>query len=89
MPPVPYALAPDTLIGVVRARTAAMRLDGSDAPDDESTPRSALGGLVLWLLRLAMSPRSTLRAGLFPTRPRWQGWTCGRWPDGWRRSRRG
>ena len=29
--------------------------------DDEGTPLAAIGGLVLWLLRLALAPASTLR----------------------------
>jgi hypothetical protein len=61
MPPVAYALASDTLIGVVRARTVARRLADREPPGDEGTPLSAVGGLVLWLLRLALAPRSTLR----------------------------
>jgi hypothetical protein len=53
MPPVAYALASDTLIAVVRTRhqqTAA----------DAATPLAILGGLILWLLRLALAPASTL-----------------------------
>ncbi len=57
MPPVAYALASDTLIGVVRARhqqlTAAVAADAA-------TPLAILGGLILWLLRLALAPVSTL-----------------------------
>jgi hypothetical protein len=61
LPPVAYALASDTLIGVVRAwvlareRQAGERLAGEDA-----TPLAVLGGLVLWLLRLVVAPGSTL-----------------------------
>jgi hypothetical protein len=61
MPPVAYALASDTLIGVIRARTVARRLADREQAGDEDTPLSAVGGLVLWLLRLALAPRSTLR----------------------------
>ena len=57
MPPVAYALASDTLITVVRARhqqlTAAVAADAA-------TPLAILGGLILWLLRLALAPVSTL-----------------------------
>ena len=61
MPPVAYALASDTLIGVVRAWAIARHhaLDTRLA-DDEATPLAAVGGLVLWLLRLALAPASTL-----------------------------
>jgi hypothetical protein len=61
MPPVAYALASDTLIGVVRAwaisrhRALAISVAG-----DEATPLAILGGLLLWLLRLCMAPVSTL-----------------------------
>jgi len=61
MPPVAYALASDTLIGVVRAWVVArqnalnVRLAG-----EQPTPLAVLGGLVLWLLRLALAPGSTL-----------------------------
>ncbi len=62
MPPVAYALASDTLIGVVRAwtitRHKALR---QPAGADEATPLTVAGGLLLWLLRLALAPRSTLR----------------------------
>jgi hypothetical protein len=53
LPPVAYALASDTLIGVVRARH--QHLAGEAA-----TPLAILGGLLLWLLRLALAPASTL-----------------------------
>ena len=61
MPPVAYALASDTLIGVVRAWTISRRraLVISMA-GDEATPLAILGGLLLWLLRLAVAPVSTL-----------------------------
>jgi hypothetical protein len=61
MPPVAYALASDTLIGVVRAWAIARHqaLD-ERLGDDETTPLAAIGGLVLWLLRLTLAPASTL-----------------------------
>jgi len=57
MPPVAYALASDTLIGVVRARAIARQ---HFADDETATPLAALGGLILWLLRLLLAPASTL-----------------------------
>ena len=59
MPPAAYALASDTLIGVVRAQALA-RHPGPAALAGEVTLLAAAGGLALWLLRLAMDPRSTL-----------------------------
>jgi hypothetical protein len=61
MPPIAYALASDTLIAVVRAWALArhQHLDPALA-DDPATPLAILGGLILWLLRLALAPRSTL-----------------------------
>jgi hypothetical protein len=59
MPPVAYALASDTLIGVVRTAALACHQHRDTAPE-ERTPLAALGGLVLWLLRLALAPVSTL-----------------------------
>jgi hypothetical protein len=53
LPPVAYALASDTLIGVVRVRHRQLA-------DDTPTPLAVLGGLALWLLRLALAPASTL-----------------------------
>jgi hypothetical protein len=61
MPPVAYALASDTAIGVVRAWTLARQKELHEALDgDETTPLAILGGSVLWLLRLALAPVSTL-----------------------------
>src|SRR5712671_6398678 len=61
MPPIAYALASDTLIGVVRARTLALHFQpGAALAADASTSLAILGGLALWLLRLALAPASTL-----------------------------
>jgi len=60
MPPIAYALASDTLIGVVRAWTLARRHHPDTILADAATPLAILGGLVLWLLRLALAPASTL-----------------------------
>jgi hypothetical protein len=61
MPPIAYALASDTLIGVVRAwviaRHHALK---ARLADHEATPLAAVGGLILWLLRLIVAPVSTL-----------------------------
>ena len=61
MPPIAYALASDTLISVVRAWALARHqyLDAALAAD-QATPLAILGGLILWLLRLALAPKSTL-----------------------------
>ena len=53
LPPAAYPLASDTLIGVVRVRHRQLA-------DDTPTPLAILGGLALWLLRLALAPASTL-----------------------------
>jgi hypothetical protein len=62
MPPIAYALASDTLIGVVRAWAIARHqaLATAIADDGGATPLALAGGLVLWLLRLALAPVSTL-----------------------------
>jgi hypothetical protein len=61
MPPVAYALASDTLIGVVRAwAIARQQALNIRLADDQVTPLAVLAGLVLWLLRLALAPGSTL-----------------------------
>ena len=61
LPPVAYALASDTLIGVVRARALARRHHlGTTLAADAATPLAILGGLLRWLLRLALAPASTL-----------------------------
>jgi hypothetical protein len=61
MPPIAYALASDTLVGVVRAWALARHreLDVTVAAE-EATPLAIVGGLILWLLRLALAPASTL-----------------------------
>ncbi len=61
MPPIAYALASDTLIGVVRAWTLARHHDlTGPGASDPATPLAAVGGLILWLLRLSVAPISTL-----------------------------
>lgn len=50
MAPVLYALASDTLIGVIRTMA-----DGSD----DSTPLAVAGRIALWSARLLVAPRST------------------------------
>jgi hypothetical protein len=61
MPPIAYALASDTLVSVVRTRALARHRDlDVTLAADEATPLAAVGGLVLWLLRLALAPVSTL-----------------------------
>jgi hypothetical protein len=61
MPSALYALASDTLIGVVRAwAIARTQHTGEVLADEEATPMAIIGGLVLWLLRLALAPASTI-----------------------------
>ena len=61
MPSAVYALASDTLIGVIRAwAIARMQHTGQALADDEATPIALIGGLFLWLLRLALAPLSTI-----------------------------
>jgi hypothetical protein len=62
MPPIAYALASDTLIGVVRAWAIArdQALNSALADDAGATPLALAGGLLMWLLRLALAPVSTL-----------------------------
>ena len=57
MPPIAYALASDTLITVVRTRH---QQQAATPEADQATPLAILGGLILWLLRLALAPASTL-----------------------------
>jgi len=61
LPPAAYALASDTLIGVVRAwAIARQRSLGERLAGEDATPLAAVGGLLLWLLRLVIAPPSTL-----------------------------
>jgi hypothetical protein len=61
MPPVAYALASDTAIGVVRAWAIARQKALDEAlDDDESGPLAILAGVLLWTLRLVLAPPSTL-----------------------------
>jgi hypothetical protein len=61
LPAALYALASDTLIGVVRARALArMYADGQALAGDDTTPLAVAGALLLWLLRLTVAPASTL-----------------------------
>jgi hypothetical protein len=62
MPSALYALASDTLIGVIRAWAIARTQHTSHAlaQDDEATPLAVIGGLFLWLLRLTLAPLSTV-----------------------------
>jgi hypothetical protein len=61
MPPAAYALASDTLIGVVRAWVIARHQDlDTGLAAEDVTVLAVAGGLLLWLLRLSMAPASTL-----------------------------
>ncbi len=61
MPPIAYALASDTAIGVVRAWTIARQRALREAlADDQTSPLAIVGGLLLWILRLALAPGSTV-----------------------------
>jgi Protein of unknown function (DUF2637) len=61
LPPVAYALASDTLIGVVRAWAIARQQQlGARLAGEEQTPLAIVGGLLLWWLRLVLAPASTL-----------------------------
>ena len=57
MPSAVYAFASDTLIGVIRAHVLASQ----GRTDSEKTTLAALGGLLLWTLRLLLAPPSTLK----------------------------
>jgi hypothetical protein len=57
MPPIAYALASDTLIAVIRTRHQHLN---ATLAGETATPLAILGGLILWLLRLALAPASTL-----------------------------
>ena len=61
MPPAAYALASDTLIGVVRVWVIARHSEpAAGLAAEEATLLAMAGGLMLWLLRLGMAPASTL-----------------------------
>src|SRR5579863_3119241 len=61
MPAAVYALASDTLIGVVRAwALARMHASSQELAGEEVTPLAVAGAVLLWLLRLALAPASTL-----------------------------
>lgn len=62
MAPVIYALASDTLIGVIRAWAIARQKALAEAlADDAASPMAILGAALLWLLRLVLAPPSTVR----------------------------
>ncbi len=62
MAPVIYALASDTLIGVIRAYVIARQQRLREAlAADGITPLQIVGAVLLWLLRLALAPPSTLK----------------------------
>jgi hypothetical protein len=61
MPAAVYALASDTLIGVVRAWALARLRPGSRSlAGEEVTPLAVAGAVLLWVVRLAVAPPSTL-----------------------------
>jgi hypothetical protein len=60
MPSAVYALASDTLIGVIRAWVIATSQHTGQTLADEASPMAVIGGLFLWLLRLTLAPASTL-----------------------------
>lgn len=61
MPAAVYALASDTLIGVVRAWVMARaRQDGHTLTKDDATPLAVVGRCLLWLVRLLLAPVGTL-----------------------------
>jgi hypothetical protein len=61
MPAAVYALASDTLIGVVRAwALARMNATSAALAGEEVAPLAVAGACLLWLLRLALAPISTL-----------------------------
>jgi hypothetical protein len=61
MPSAVYAVASDTLIGVVRAwAVARAHHTGQVLAEVDATPMAMLGGFLLWFLRLALAPASTI-----------------------------
>ena len=61
MPPIAYALASDTAIGVIRAYALARQRELREAlAEEETTPLAILAGVALWTLRLVLAPPSTL-----------------------------
>lgn len=58
MPPAAYVLASDTLIGVVRTGAVARHQGAAQAR--EFTLLAGIAWLALWLVRLAVAPKSTL-----------------------------
>jgi len=61
MPSAVYAVASDSLIAVVRAWVIARaKHTGQALADDEPTPIAIIGASVLWLIRLAIAPASTI-----------------------------
>ena len=62
MPSAVYALASDTLIGVIRAYVIARQKQLREVlADDGITLVHIVGAVLLWLLRLALAPSSTLK----------------------------
>jgi hypothetical protein len=62
MAPVLYAVASDTLIGVLRAYyIARQKALHQTLSSDDSTPLQVIGAVLLWILRLMMAPRDTLK----------------------------
>jgi hypothetical protein len=62
MAPVLYALASDTLVTVIRAHALARQKElRADLDDDDSSPLAVAGALLMWLLRLALAPPSTMK----------------------------
>jgi hypothetical protein len=59
MPPAAYALASDTLIGVVRTWVIARHQDAANLAGEVALLAVA-SGVLLWLLRLSLAPVSTL-----------------------------
>src|SRR5260370_35925344 len=79
MPAAVYALASDTLIGVVRAWAIARKRDrGETLADDGPAPLALAAAAALWLLRLVLAPASTLRG--------FRGWVLGGCPVAPRRA---